>query len=351
MRIKYGPLLGAVGILTFLLQGCASPDQEVIGEPTENTDLASAYEDGDGSVMGDTGSQAQEPVASVVSENHRHISAEYGSGDYMLKIDADVTVPEGDILSGTLKEREPDLSLIEQYLCDGNALHKNEDGTFYISDSNEAGTDLGSDYVLSINNGSASFSNYKLDEYFTGFAIQQVLYSDQNEDQKAFVADMEAKTQTLFDQLNLEGKVSHTWLNDGETNRYCGVFVNAFIGDFPLVSSDYGNFIQSNITIADQGINSANFMGFYEIKAGEAVSVLPLDAVLSIIEQDVENKNINNYENTVDHITLAYMVERGEETSFYPVWCFSGTPSEDEGMMPFLCINAQTGEVALMSGF
>ena len=78
---------------------------------------------------------------------------------------------------------------------------------------------------------------------------------------------------------------------------------------------------------------------------------MPLDAVLSIIEQDVENKNINNYENTVDHITLLIWLSVVRILLFYPVWCFSGTPSEDEGMMPFLCINAQTGEVALMSGF
>lgn len=341
---KHNVLLGTIGIISLLMYGCASPDQEIIGEKPDKQNVTSGFNEENGNNSMEVGSNGS-------LEDGRHISAVYGSGDYILKIDADVVIPETELMAGTLVPKEPDISLIEEYLCGGSELHKNADGTSYISDSNEAGTDLGSDYIVHIGDGSINFSNYKLDSYFTGFPAQQIPPLQQNEDQKAFVADMENKTQELFDQLNIEGQISHSWLKVGDTDSYCGVFVNAYLEGVPLVSRDSGNFVQSNVTISGHGINGANIYGLYEIGESQPASILPLHEVLSIIERDIENKYINNYENVVESITLAYMLEQTDGLSFFPVWCFSGVISEESGSMPFLCINAQTGNVELMSGF
>ena len=104
------------------------------------------------------------------------------------------------------------------------------------------------------------------------------------------------------------------------------------------------------MNISEAGVNSVSFYGLYEFDSIENVDIMPLDDVLSLVEDGIETKYINSLPETISSITMAYMMDSEEDLTFYPVWCFCGSYGEESGEMPFLCINAVTGEIEFMAG-
>lgn len=349
IRILLGLIIAATSILCY---SCAKPEIDTLSQNTNaggGSDVSQSETDSSGAIV-------YALPSDIKSDNDRRVTETYGSGDYSFKIDATILVPDSEIQTGTLDIKEVDVSLIEQYLCGGELLHaaETQDSSIqYVSDGNEVDNDLDYDIGLMLSgDGTGIFTNYKIDTYFTGDELKFIMPEEQAAEQKAFVESMEQQVQEIFNSLQLEAEVSHSWLQVGDANNNCVVFVNAYLNGFPLVLKEYGTYVQSNLTIAEQGVNGLFFDGLYKIKNATTASVMSLNEVLEIIKRDVESKNINGFRETIESIELAYMINRSDVgLEFYPVWCFSGRHSSISGLMPFLCINAQTGGVELMSGY
>lgn len=355
--MKKWTFLAVVIMAMCTLVGCAQPDN-VKSTNLDNADKVNKAESvaidtqGAGASVGENMDASD--TTDVKDDNGREINDTYGTGEYTFNIKAKVSVPDAAPQSGTLSGKTWDKALIEQYLCDGETLieQTGSSGQEYVSTKNEAGTDLAYDMCFSMGgNGSASFTNWRLDSYFSGATHKLIPSEERNNEQQQFAEAMMNKAQDIVDNLGLEAQVSHCWMEERDKNNTCTVFINSCVDDYQLVSKDYGTFIQSNMSVAEPGVNVFNIGGNYQTVDAQAVSVLTLDQILGIVKQGVEDKNINGLQETIERVELAYMVEdNGTGAVFYPVWCFSGALDSDSGMMPLLCLDAQTGEIKLMAG-
>lgn len=348
MKLKYSCATALV--VCAFLTACAQP--ESVSEIYDQTV-------GTGNVNINDGNDA--PVfetQDVSQDNGRKITATYGSGEYVLNIDAEVSIPKARPQSGKLVTESIDKKLVEQYLCDGEELYKSDStdanvSVQYVFAANETATDLPYDIsYCESGDGTASFTNWRLDSYFSGYEVKQILPENRTGEQQEYVQSMEEKAQNLADSLLLDAKTSHSWLSVGDSQKFCAVFLNMRINGFSMVSKDYYSYIQSNVMISEHGVNSFNFAGLYQAESTENTSVLSLDQILELVETGVENKNINSCSVPVELIELAYMVESTEEgIRFFPVWCFSGQLGSDTGLMPLLCIHAMSGEIEFMASY
>lgn len=295
--------------------------------------------------------------ADLHSDHLRQISETYGSGDNILIIDAQAYIPSSDPQSGTLKVKNMDLALIGQYLCDNEQLQEKPSGdnsTLYVNGSHTIDNSLDYDISYQVSGdiaGNAAFSNYLLDKYFVGTDAQ---YRDDkafNSEDQDYVRSMADKASKTFENIGLACEPSKISLYVGTDNRYCSVWMDAFVDGYPLVSRDDFMYTASSLFISEHGINGIQFSGLFDIENANQVSILSLDEALAVIKSNVEEKTINTSADKLLRIRLAYMVVNKDGVrSFYPVWCFDGYMaglSEGEGarLAPLVCINAQTGAI------
>lgn len=118
-----------------------------------------------------------------------------------------------------------------------------------------------------------------------------------------------------------------------------GVRTVSCIDDVPLVESKYG-FIENSYFISNEGVNSMQLRGTYSKKNEKAVSVMSVDDMLKIVEEKTQEGEIVGWKDvTYTNIILAYYLNSGTN-NFYPVWYIYA-----ESGSPYICINAQTGEL------
>lgn len=80
--------------------------------------------------------------------------------------------------------------------------------------------------------------------------------------------------------------------------------------------------------------------GTYSKKNEKAVSVMSVDDMLKIVEEKTQEGEIVGWKDvTYTNIILAYYLNSGTN-NFYPVWYIYA-----ESGSPYICINAQTGEL------
>lgn len=354
---KYGILTSAFLAAVLCGAACAQPEgdvpqqwkdetvQESLGESGQASgqDLQGDSENGD---MGENGNSYD-----VSSEQGRTIQAQYGSGEYDFNIQAEVFVPSGEIKAGTLKLQALDISAVENYVCGGESLHFSQEQQAYVSDGNSVDNDLSYDLIYQENgDGTALFENYRITSTTVNDTMldPQDLTREQQEQASAFEAD----ALELIQNLGLNGQVSHFRFSVGNMSGNA-VFINTWVDGAPLIMEDYAAYAQSVIQITEDGVAQMNLNGLYEPDTWETVSVMSLDEVLSMIEEGVASGDIYGNSADITGVELAYFLESSSDgtLNFHPVWCFSGELSQGTGRIPFLCINAQTGEIDLMTGY
>lgn len=330
--------------LAFSLTACASPEDEIIGgRDNENTNQA--FETSEAKVLDDKSSV-------IHVDDGRHITATYGADEYVFQIDADVVVPQQAIVKGVLELKKIDISLIEQYLCDGDELVWDNATTSYISETDTVENDnLTYDRSFFVTGSDAVFEDFTKDKYYDSndrnIGIHMIEEADWTDEDKSFIETMADQADDLLKQLQLDTEYSHAWLETSDNNSYCEVYENVLLESAPMVSKSYGTFIQNCVQIGEYGIDSIHFSGLYDVNTSENVSnMMSLDDVLKFVQQGVEEKNINTLKYSVDSIQLAYMFDENKMT-FTPVWCFS-ISEPDYGYIPALCIDAISGEILLM---
>lgn len=359
--MKKSLLFLAAGMaVSALLSGCASAAMD-----TEAPLVMSSASEHPESEIGEdtlnlTESASGSAAASQTPEtlgNGRHISESFGDSEYFFKVEADIYIPDVTIQQGTMKTKSIDVSLIEQYLCDGQtlieSLYKNpENGisyTEYIYDGNSVENDLDYDinYIPALPDipGIAKFDDFRLDSELSGTGFMPVNRSDWSDEQEQFVDNMSAQCQQLFTNLGIEAQVGDIWLETGASNDCCTVFLNTLVDGLPLIHTN--QFLQSSVRIGIPGINNINFAGLFEVNQAEEVSILSIDEIMEVVRQGVEGNTINTYTEPIEDVRLAYMVNT-ETMEFYPVWCFCARVSGMDVILPRLGINAQTGQVAFM---
>lgn len=197
-------LLLAFGIvISTLLGGCATaamdtdaplglsdtPETSSAEKSSNSSDLATNHSSSESDIGTTDLVQSPESLG-----NGRHLSESYGDSEYFFKVEADISVPDVPIQQGTLKVKTLDVSLIEQYLCNGEKLKEDlyevpEEGisyTQYISEGNTANNDLDFDMVFVPTfpdiPGMAVFSNYRLDSELSGSGFMPVNPGDLSEE-------------------------------------------------------------------------------------------------------------------------------------------------------------------------
>lgn len=344
MRRK-GQLLGFLFTMSMCIGACAQPEEELLLEDQgitvalESAELESAKSE------------------NVTSDNGRHIQESYGEGDYKFKLDAQVYVSSQPVQTGGLSTRNIDIELVEKYLCDGEKLIKGSGAYEYISSGNSLDNDL--DYDINIHNifdspGSVSYSNWRLDQYYSGSDFQMKSLAQWDSGDKAFIESMADRAEELFVNLGIENRYSNAILYKGiegsgaEDN--CYIETVSMLDGFPLVTLSTGDYMRNTCHIGERGVNGMQLGGIFRKNDEKSVAVIALDDVLAIVKDGVEAKNINTYDEAIQQIELAYMVNFvNQQPSFYPVWCFSTKLQAMDAAVPVLCINAQTGSVDYMS--
>ena len=334
------------------VSSCASPDAELLIEDQGTTAAPESMQ----IVQSDTGqSPALAESEDILSDNGRKVQEAYGEGEYQFKIDAEVYISSQPIQSGNLSVRNIDIGLIEQYLCDGEELIKGSTPYEYVSSGNSLDNDLDYDIRFASdfdNPGNFSYTNWRLDQYYSGGAFEMKTEEQWDSEETAFVQAMREQTETLFKNLEIESLYSMAHfqkaIEGSGTEDNCYIHMISMLDGFPLISQQMNDYMRNYCHIGERGVNGMQLSGIFQKEDERDVSVLPLDEVLAIVKEGVENKEINTFEETMDRIDLAYMVNSvNQQLTFYPVWCFSG--KIDSYQVPFLCINAQTGSVAFMS--
>lgn len=298
-------------------------------------------------------------IEDMETDMDRHISDSYGDSEGYFKIDADVTLPDTQIQKGTFEIQSIDISLIEQFLCNGEKLQEarsegtddSQEDKRYVSSGNEVDNDLDYDLLYWEQSGFpgyAQFTNFRIDKFFSGDSFLAVPEEEWSAEQQTFVDSMIDKGRVLFDNLNIECELANVKLEKGDNGSYCMLSMNTLVNGIPFVYD--GKFIQSNINIGDSGINDVSFCGRFKVVNAEDATILSVDEVLDIVKKGVEEKHINACENNIESIRLAYMVNTDREViEFYPVWCFSVDILNNDKLIPFLCINAQNGTIVNVS--
>lgn len=328
--------IGVICILT----SCAAPEDEVIGG-RDNQNTNQVFEN------------IQEEMTNhknldIYKDNGRHVTATYGLDEYVFKIDADAVIPEKAMVKGKLGLKEMDISLIEQYLCDGEKLVWDNTSSTYISQSDAVkDDDLNYDKSFYTIGSDAVFENFTKDEYYDSINVQMLEEVNWTNENKLFVQKMAEQTEKLLKQLQLDTEYSHAWYETSDRNDYCEIYENVLFKSAPVISKSYGTWIQDCIKIGEYGVESIHFSGLYNIESSEDVlDIMSLDEVLTLIQKGVEEKNINASKDTIDSIQLMYMIDEDMMT-FIPVWCFSAYEA-DYGEIPVLCIDAVNGDIFFM---
>ena len=351
------PFLASV----IIFGACAEPETDLLMEEQGSTIESVAQTDGAlknaESSSPEASNSADEIAGSAQMDNGRTIKETYGEGDYTFKIDAAVYVPDAPVQTGDLSAKNIDIERIETYLCDGEKLIQrdvDEDGNNeYISSGSSL--DNGQDYDIAFSNisylpGNALYTNWRFDEYYSGANFTPKNEQQWDSSEETFVDAMKDKTTALFNDLGLEAEVAGATLykaNASPSEDYCSVEMIAQVDGFSLLTPSYMDFYRSYCNIGERGVNSIQFSGLFQTQDSQTVSSLSLDSVLNIVKEGVENQNINTYDAVIDRIELAYIVDE-ENMVFEPVWCFCSSQMVFGVTLPVLCINAQTGNVALM---
>lgn len=354
-------IISSVLICT-LLCACAQPNSINLKE--ETGDVQSAKTTAVHSASISVGNKMSKIVgrtdnvsASVPSGDEISICETIGEGDYAFTVDAVVHVPDSVPQQGTFVTKNIDISVIEQYLCNGESLHEDPSPTDpsvvqYISDGNQVDNALSFDMQYAVHTtspGTASFSNFRLDEAYTSPAMKILTSDKQSAQQQEFVTEMEDSAATLLDQLSVEGILNSTWLNTDGTKKHCFVNFISCLNGYPLLA-DTGNFCLTSVNIGEQGTNGINFQGLFEISEASDVQVLSINEIMDKVRESISEKKVSIYQKTVTNIDLAYLTVSGNDktVNFYPVWVFSGSIEEITGLVPFLCVDARTGEIVSM---
>lgn len=345
-----------------LFSACAQPDVQALkeAEQTTNTVVADTLngentetlDDFEETLAVETDAENSESsnVEQIPEGNGTHIEEVIGEGEYTFAVDAMVSIPNSSPQEGTLTVKNIDLSLLEEYLCDGETLTEDTSDPLmkeYLSDDGSKRLVVYMDQP-----GAAYFNNSEQDTYYTSPDLLPVFDEELTDDQRQFLEQIEGETIEIVKNIGFEGDVMLSmYYTDGEI-QYSNISLSSKINGYLLIANYLGNYYCLNtVNTGDHGIGSVNFQGFYEIGQASDVAVLSLDEIMAIVRDGVAQKNINTYNVPVTEVQLAYMVERDEnnQASFYPVWCFAGALDEISGSVPFLILDARTGEVVSMA--
>ena len=229
---------------------------------------------------------------------------------------------------------------IENVLLDGQKMERIE--SQYSQEEWQIASDPGSNTAFKV--------HYRIDNgakksFYDNTTIQNIAdieYTKDNcptQEMKEKLSDLAENVQELSEQFGIISKVLTASI--GEKNGYymAGVRTVSCIDDVPLVESKYG-FIENSYFISNEGVNSMQLRGTYSKKNEKAVSVMSVDDMLKIVEEKTQEGEIVGWKDvTYTNIILAYYLNSGTN-NFYPVWYIYA-----ESGSPYICINAQTGEL------
>ena len=326
-------IAGCVCFLIIFLVGCASPEAET-EQPYEGLH-----------------SQSE-----VLKDNGRHVKLRVEADETSaFIIDADVSISETALKQGIIQAEEWDIEGIADVLCSDIPLQPAEKNQpdYILYSGGDAYKDLPYDTALQICqlDGSLSYMNYRLDDYFTNSNYIIKRESEWTETDHILAGRMEDEAAALYEKLGLTAEIAQTELMTSGEGSYCIVKMARLLEDYPLLNAT-GYKVQDYIYAAECGINSIVFNMKYEEKDVTEVSVLSLDEVLTIVEKGVKEKSINAYaadnaDDTVETISLAYMTEISDGAlRFFPVWCFGA--DLDGYAVNYLLIDARDGSVVYM---
>lgn len=350
-----------VCLFSFIMvfSACAQPDAQALKEAGQTVDTAAHRTEGEAPAAADSAagqdlSGETDPEDSGMSApgqipegNGTHIKEVIGEGEYTFDLDAAVSIPDSPPQEGIFEIQDVDLSLFEENLCGGMALTEDTSEPLakrYLSEDGSKRLTVYMDQP-----GLAFFSNSSLDVYYSDPELMYKSSSEMTEDEKEVLTQMEEEAAELMAKMGYEGEVvSFMYSSAGET-RYCNLSLSSKINGYPLIRDNY--YCLNSVSIGNYGTGSVTFHGFYKIGQASDVAVLSLDEIMAIVRDGVAQKNINTYNVPVTKVQLAYMVqwEESSQASFYPVWCFAGEWDEDTGPVPFLILDARTGDVVSMA--
>lgn len=313
-----------------ILAGCAEPELETVYDSSQTENLSD--------------------INILQEEQGRAVNCSfetYGEDVPDVVIQATVTVPETAVIEGEFEYSLPSVEKIEEVLTGGEKMEKGpaEYSTeVWRIKSDDGGNSIDKmQYSVSPDIYHATFFN-SLVKCPVNFP-----YTDENcpdEETARKLQELTDLTISIYEKLGMQVKLFDRSIAKEEGKYVAQVEVVSRIEDVPLVRENYV-FVSNLCSIAEDGVESMAFAGSFTPKNTQEVSVISIDQLLKIVEEEAAAGDVEAWK-TITGITLAYCVDYDTRT-FYPVWCLS-----DNIYGADICINAQTGEVVpykRVSGF
>ncbi len=256
------------------------------------------------------------------------------SPDEKVIIDAAVTVPDGDIMTGKYTVSYPEVSDIERLLAKGKKI--NDDSKAYEVDKEIR---------------AARYDDYTLDNYLGKGVVKQ-----ENELSEADSDAFEKMTSGVMELSKELGGDSLLWSRQltviDNTHHLAMIKLAATLDGVPIIceNSDFPgewDFVKDAYEVCEEGFTGIVHHGIFHIDKEESVNVISLENALKIFESSVKEGQIRimyDYEKketeSIHEIRLAYYINP-EENAFGPVWCFVSDNEVNKRVI--CCINALDG--------
>lgn len=265
-------------------------------------------------------------IKELSKDNNRHIRQEVGASAVKLYIDADVFIP-GEIKIGEIAESFPDISLIENALCEGKKLEE-------ISENEWAERAQGQIYEYE--------RYYQIDASYANY-YNAALKMGKEVSGSSTVEGMKKKSELILEDCEYPAILSFCEINS-ETNGIA-LFYTPSLDGIPIVSQTAG-LGGTQLYMASGEVSEMLMERRVEWKGKtDKVTIISVDDIIEVVANLYQNGDLSPLMNgdVLRFIRLAYYVD--EEKNIKPVWCFSIDFMNTGREYVVYCIDAQTGTI------
>lgn len=318
---KRAAVLLICGVLT--LAGCAEPEKET-GENFRSEQVEEVTD-----------------TNKLLEDQGRFVECTLQTPEELpdIEIQATVTIPETVIEKGEFEQTLPSVEQIEELLTDGEKMVRDDTDEFLESwrIDPDAGSEAAYKMIYSLNPDAhlGHFQNSSVEN------TVGTLYTEEtcpDEETAENMRELTERALAIYEKAGMQIELLDRDIETQNDRCMACVTVKSLMDDVQLVREDY-QFVTSSCFIAEEGVSSMTFSGSFVKKNTREVSVMSIDDLLQVLEDEAELGNLN-VQGIITEITLAYCVDDDAKT-FYPVWYLHGS----NGEMSEVCIDARTGKI------
>lgn len=284
-----------------------------------------------------------------------------------LEIDAEVIVPDAEIVKGTAALNEgPNEAALKKVLfddqdivCRDDFYGNGDDEWVYASEEEQEVPTK----VFAIQHGSdlpvMAYDDYSIARYFSIAEGDWLTEEECSDEQKQEIDTYRQAMQALLDDLGFHQKVvlkeyctaKDPYVVFSSVNVLDGVTVctNDAIGLPPEVKAS-----GQGMEISDHGLGHFAILADFSVQDSEKCELMSWESLMSVVEKLAENQSLggqfNGEQVKIVRVELKYLIlPEGDMWQFHPVWSFEAEFPWVAGTLPMFAVDASTGDLEFMN--